>query len=337
MTGRRQHLLDTDRWRPLDDFVERWYARPLCDDDGHSPAEIEQVAKKLGQPLPAALFEWFELVGKRLRSIQDSPRKLHELAIEDEVVSVWDENQGGWRIDAPLNAGDDPRCEVNDASFASSAAPLSQTLVGMVASDTLVGAWAGNRVGPLGELGPAVRGGYVDEFSSEQVERLHASYSSLSYPRNPFFEESYRGDGATVIRFQAAAIEWMTATDAAFAAFDAVFGLTPLGGNHEVVIAFDALTDAQRRSLGWTQVAPLPGIERINKMFRGVGRVERAVDTKQQLRFHITTKQPRCVFEFVLAELPTDLLDHLTIATRPAAISVFEVLYPEGKTNFVLP
>ena len=207
MTGRRQRLLDTDRWRPLGVFVERWYARPLCDDDGHSPAEIEQVARQLGQRLPAALSEWFELVGKRLRSTQDSPRKLHELAIEDDVVPVWDENQGVWRIEAALDAGDDPRCEVNDASFASPAAALSQTLVGMVASDTLVGAWAGDRVGPFGELGPAVRGGYVDDFSAEHVKRLHAAYPSLSFPRNPFFEEPCRGDGATVIRFQAEAIE----------------------------------------------------------------------------------------------------------------------------------
>lgn len=54
-------------------------------------------------------------------------------------------------------------------------------------------------------------------------------------------------------------------------------------------------------------------------------------------RFHIRTKQPHRVLERILTMLPADLQPQLTVATRPVAISVFEVLYPEGKTTFVLP
>lgn len=66
LTDRRKHLLSTDRWRGLGAFVERWYAQPISDADGHSTLEIEQVSNRLGTQLPTVLHEWFELVGRRL-------------------------------------------------------------------------------------------------------------------------------------------------------------------------------------------------------------------------------------------------------------------------------
>jgi hypothetical protein len=336
LTDRRRQLLDTDHWRALGTFIERWYAQPLSDSDGHTPIEIEQVARRLGVPLPAALAEWYELVGRRLRNVQDSPTLLGELTIEDGSVCVWTENQGVWSIHAPIDAGDDPVCRLGGDFSASPNEPLSHVLFGMLVSDTMVGDWSGTGIGSLGELRSTVRGGYCDDFSDEQVQRLRAAYKPLNFTLNPFFDEAYLGDDATVIRFHNnVAVEWMTATDEAFAALDGVFGLAPEGGEHEVVAAFDAEAVTQRRHL----VMQLPNIETFKGLLAGVGHVGMAVMGGQVevLRFHIRSKQPRRVLELILAAVPADLLPHLTVATRPVAISVFEVLYPEGKTRFVLP
>lgn len=167
-------------------------------------------------PIPRALVEWFELVGRRLRAVQDSPLRLDELTIEGGVMRVWIENQGVWSIVAPVEAGDDPLCRADGEPTSSPDAPLSRTLLGMVVSDTLAG--VGRRVGPLGELGATVQGGCCDEFSNKQLQRLRSTFQPLSYSLNPFFEEPYRGDDATVVRIQEVALEWMTATNPAFAA-----------------------------------------------------------------------------------------------------------------------
>src|SRR5215471_1105478 len=96
LTDRRRQLLVTDRWSALGTFIDRWYAQPPSDADGHTPLEIEQAAKRLGGRLPAALTEWYELVGRRLRAVQDSPRPLGKLTIENGGLRVWSENQSVW-------------------------------------------------------------------------------------------------------------------------------------------------------------------------------------------------------------------------------------------------
>ena len=327
-------LLATERWRALGAFVDRWYAHPIRDDDGHTPPEIAQAAARAGASLPAALVEWYALVGRRLRPIQDTPRRLDQLVVVDGAISVWIENQGVWDIVAPLDAGDDPICRVREGSFASPDAPLAQTLLGMLVSDTLVGAWTGRHVGPLGELGATVRGGYCETFTDERVTELRSAYRPLLHPVNPFFSEPLRGDDATVIRIDEVAIEWMTATDAAFAALDAVLHLQPADGEHEVVVAFEAISDAQRHYL--TREHGLPDGDLLRPALAGLGHIGVAVAGSSP-RFHITTRQPRTVRDRVLAALPADLRPHIVIATRPIAIAVFAVLYPETRGAYVLP
>jgi hypothetical protein len=335
LTERRRRLLDTGRWRALGPFVERWYAEPLCDADGYTRLEIEQVARRCGVRLPVALTEWYELVGKRLRDVQDSPTLLDEISIEHDEICIWSENQGVWSIVTRVDAGDDPLCRVDDKSFASPDAPLSQTLFGMLVSETIVGAWAGTRVGTLGELRASVRGGYQEDFNAETLECLASAYEQLDVTRNPFFDNKYRGDDTTVIRSQEVAIEWITATDEAFAALDDTLGLMPEGGEHEVVVAFEpgAVTPAQPLT------HQLPAMATFSSLLAGVGHVTIAVmgGHGRGPRFHIRTAHPGRVLERLLAALPAELLSQLTVATRPVAISVFEVLYPEGKTTFVLP
>ena len=77
-----------------------------------------------------------------------------------------------------------------------------------------------------------------------------------------------------------------------------------------------------------------PDMELFSRPLAGIGHV--GMVGGDSPRFHIRTKDPHRVLERVLSALPADLLPRLTVATRPVAVSVFAVLYPEGKTTFVL-
>lgn len=214
------------RWEPLTSFVARWFKRPLGDTDGCSADELAATERRLGVRLPAALAEWFLLVDRRLQSVQDSPLRLDKVKIDDEgLLPVWWENQGVWslrvRSDAPE---DDPPIEA-DEEFPISGR-LVETLLSMVTSDTLVGAWCGDHRGPLGWLGEHVRGGTVDGAEIEAVAWLRLPL--LPGPGNPFFQEPklrVRGDDTLVVRFTGAGLEWMTATPEAFARLSSVLEL----------------------------------------------------------------------------------------------------------------
>ncbi len=322
-------LLASERWRSLGPFVERWYAHPLSDEDGHTPLEIECVVRRLGAPLPIALAEWFELVGKRLLFIQDKPTPLDQLRIENGVLCVWRENQGVWSVHVPLD-GDDPATLVAGDASSSPEAPSSRTLLGLLVSDTLVGAWVGHRTGILGDLRASVRGGYHDAASDEAVARLHAAYPALGYVPNPTFDVPLRGTDDTIIRSYDVAIEWMTATEEAFDALDDVLDLDPEDGEHEVTLAFESLTTAEYAAFVNHRE---PTIHRamtvVNDALVGIGRVGSAVDSDAP-RLDIRTRQPHRVLELLLAMIPRALHARVTITTRPAAIAVVEVLFPSS-------
>ena len=262
LTERREQLLATDRWRDLRAFVERWYAHPLSDGDGFPPLEIERVAQRLGVRLPATLTEWYELVGRRLRDIQDSPTQLDELQVEQGMLRVWTENQGVWSIMTFLDDGDDPHCLLDDKSYDFPGTPLSHALLGMLVSDTLVGAWGGRRIGTLGELRPAVSGGYCENFTEAHLQQIGSSYEALDYARNPYFDQPYRGNAASIIRVQEVAIEWMTATHEAFEALNNVLELFPPDGDHEVVVVFDEESQGE-----------LPSLDAVRSVLASVGHV----------------------------------------------------------------
>lgn len=214
------------RWEPLTGFVARWYRQPLCDGDGCSTEDLAATERRLGTRLPAALAEWFLLVDRRLQSVQDSPLRLQKLEIADDgLLPVWWENQGVWslrvRSDAPE---DDPPMEA-DEEFPISGR-LVETLLSMVTSDTLVGAWGGDHRGPMGWLGEHVRGGTVEGAEVSVVAPLRLPL--LPGPGNPFFQEldcRPRGDDTLVVRFNGADLEWMTATPEAFARLSSVLDL----------------------------------------------------------------------------------------------------------------
>ena len=336
LSSRQNHLLQTDRWEPLRRFVELWYAEPLSQDSGVLPEEIDATVERLGAPLPVALTEWFELVGRRLRNVQDAPRRLDQIEIGDGTIDVWVENQGVWSICAPMDE-EDPLCRLDrDTSFVFPATPLSRTLLGMVVSDTLVGAWAGSRIGPLGTLGPSVRGGYHEQLREDQRLRLREAYDDLPFPYNPFYDAPVFGNEATIIRRQPDAVEWMTATEEAFSTLDELLELNPIGGNYEVVCSFENLSDPQMKA--HTAQDGTAKIESYRVILGRAGHLWQAYvrPEKRQVILHITTKDPQHVKDLLLAELSGEMKRRLTIAARPMSISLFDVLHPEGKDSFVL-
>ena len=93
--GQTASLLESDRWAPLRQFVARWYSQPITDGDGNTPEEIEQATERIGMQMPAALAEWFLLVGRRLHDVQDSPRRLHQIEVADEAILMTDHTKFG--------------------------------------------------------------------------------------------------------------------------------------------------------------------------------------------------------------------------------------------------
>lgn len=84
-------------------------SRPIGASDGYDPAELDASAARLGVPLPIALRELYELVGRRadLTSNHDVLLPPDKLYIEDGVLVFREENQGvAWWGIRP--GGDDP-------------------------------------------------------------------------------------------------------------------------------------------------------------------------------------------------------------------------------------
>lgn len=319
----------------LSAFVERWYDEPLADGDGHTSDELAAAAARIGITLPKVLADWYAQVGNRLRSVQDSPRQLRDLSVEDGSLRVWTENQSVWSIRAELDGSDDPMCRLDDDSYDWPATPLSASLFGMLVSDTLVGAWDGRRMGALGRLGRLIQGGFVEDVADEKLVELRQAYGPLEIVRNPFFPERYIGDGETIIRIQEVGIEWMTATDAAFARLDTLVGLSS-AEEHEVVIAFDPLSKQDLKLIVITESHGILLHEHYQRVIADVGHLGMSVAGNAP-RFHIQSRDPHRILELILDELPAELHDRVTIATRPVGISVFEVLFPTTRTSYALP
>ncbi len=103
--------------------------------------EVEEAEFCLGVPFPQALREWFSLVGRRLRPVQDYLSRLDELTSEQDRLIVWRENQDSWILHRPLGAGDDPVCLLEGLEGEKLWWPLDEPLVGMCFSEALAGSW----------------------------------------------------------------------------------------------------------------------------------------------------------------------------------------------------
>lgn len=223
---RQLELLATPRWGWLAAALDTWFAAPLNASDGSLRADIDAAAERAGVGLPTVLVEWFELVGRRLQAVQDTPATLATLRKVDGEVVVWTENQGAWEVTVPT--GDDPRCTLVGRDHRSWREPprLSDWLHGMLLSDTLVGAVTDEGEGTLGALRDTVRGG-TEELPDATLTAVASHCTELPVAPNPFWESPPRGDATTVLRSGEASgfgLEWMTATPEAEARLWSLLG-----------------------------------------------------------------------------------------------------------------
>lgn len=83
-------------WRVADLIAADWSERPLTAADGHTDADLDTAATRLGHPLPAALREALRLFGRRddLTRNQDPLATPEDLEIHEGALVFREENQG---------------------------------------------------------------------------------------------------------------------------------------------------------------------------------------------------------------------------------------------------
>ncbi len=103
---------------------------------------------------------------------------------------------------------------------------LSEVLLGMIWSDTFVGAWGfddEDRCGSFGTLKEGVKGGHSDSLDEVRLAKLKAVYPEQIPSANPYYRKAHRGDSATAFRYDSRVwLSWMTLTDQAYQALDAL-------------------------------------------------------------------------------------------------------------------
>jgi hypothetical protein len=217
------------RWAALRRFVDHWYATPLGEGPAPSEADIERAEARLKRALPPAVREWFLLVGARFCDVnQDRPVRLEQLALNENRMPLWWENQGNWSFDVELDAeGGEPWISVDSSEPDwRRRVPLAEGLLGMVYSDTSTGAAWAHGVGPLGALKATVVGGFCESLSRKASARV-AALPALDVMTNPYFVTPLRGHETLVIRSHDAGMcDWMTATTEAHAEAAAILELS---------------------------------------------------------------------------------------------------------------
>lgn len=147
----------------------------------------ERQQELLGLPLPAALREWFELLGHRLQAVRDTPATPQDILLRDGLIEVWRAAAGEWSLTAP--SGEDPVLQLGGNE-----APLSTWLAAMLMSETLVGACQGELQGPLGLLYFSIMGGEVEQAGPDVLTTVREDYEPFALPL-PTLEESWFFDG----------------------------------------------------------------------------------------------------------------------------------------------
>ncbi|MEU9623135.1 SMI1/KNR4 family protein [Streptomyces sp. NPDC048155] len=101
-------------WRFIRAFARDWSQRPLTETDGCTPAELDATQARLGLPLPAALREAYQLLGRRpdLTDHQDALLAPQDLYLDEDrgvlVFRVENQSCAYWGIRVTDLEQDDP-------------------------------------------------------------------------------------------------------------------------------------------------------------------------------------------------------------------------------------
>lgn len=175
-------------WRFIRKFAENW-AAPLRDDDGWGEGDLDLAEKRLGVPLPGALREAYQLLGRRsdLTSNHDvllSPAQLH-LDDRGKALVFRHENQGSasWGVLITDLRHPDPTVFIR-ANLAEREAErwdpwlsrLSLAFIEVVLSESL--------------HAPEELCDFLGELDDAAIDRLQRNYTRLPFPEYPICQES---------------------------------------------------------------------------------------------------------------------------------------------------
>lgn len=189
------------RWQRLVGFARKWRARPLDSRDGLPLAKVLARERQLGFRLPAALREWYRLVGRSLTMVQDVPVKLGKLALKDGLLRFFGENQGGflWALREEDLGHEDPLVHGQQTTWSGRgelklvASRLSELLFAKVLWETT---FTLDRRSTIGRLRKGVRGGYTAAAEAS----LDRRYARLPVVDTGWGTDSVlRGDSDTIV------------------------------------------------------------------------------------------------------------------------------------------
>lgn len=329
-----QTILTGERWRALAEFVKHWYAEPL----GTSllpEQDLVAAEHRLGRRLPGALREWFLLVGHRFCDVnQDSAVWLDQLSIRSERLPIWWENQGNWSFDVELDSSDDePWASVDsDEPSWTRRARLPKVLLGMVYSDTLVGAWSGIGVGPLGKLAPKVVGGLCDDAPPEADDRI-AALPKLDVVTNPYFDEPLRGHDTLVFRTHCSGMwDWMAVGQEATEQAVALLGVQDEQRPRRLALAFRDVPESDRGHIKKLIESPADALEGVSRF-----RSRQFRSDYSSAVLELETSDPEKALSKLLESLPEGARATLRAGHRSEHITRFVPCWPLDATEFVLP
>lgn len=330
MSARQQELLAQPRWEQVGRIIG-WHLNPLVTADGCTVEELTAIEERLGLPLPTVVREWFELLGHRLRAVQDAAATPETISVEDDRIVIWTEDQGAWQLLVPPG-GDDPVAELE---FSPHELPTSVWLTGMLISECLGAMWSWNEgTGPLGDLRPEVRGdGPMDEVNAAVFEAVKQHHPELPWPLPPMWDAWY-GDDETIIRVNGTEIlEWFTTSDAACARIQRL--LAEGGGAPTVVARISDITEAEYQRLSenghfnpWLD----QGIDEMAAVLSHARSMSTATGAGSD-RWHemtLPTDDPDPLVAALVASLAPTWGDRLTVARRANDDAPFEVVHPSG-------
>ncbi|RRD06317.1 SMI1/KNR4 family protein [Arachnia propionica] len=308
-----------------------WHRDPLVAADGCTAEELAVIEERLGLPLPAVLREWFEILGHRLRAVQDPAATPETITRDGDRIVIWTEDQEAWLLLVPAG-GDDPVAELE---FSPHELPTSVWLTGMLISECLGAMWSWNDgTGPLGEFRPGVRGdGPMDEVNASVFAAVPQHYPELPWPLPPMWQ-AWHGDDETVIRVNGTdVLEWFTTSDAAHARIRHL--LAEGGGTPTVVARISGITEEEHErhsESGRFDPWPDQGIDEMAAVLSHARRMSTATGAEPD-RWHemtLPTDDPETLAAALVASLAPTWGDRLTVAWRADDDAPCHVVHPSG-------